>query len=441
MVDGRIRLLDPADPPPAHVGRTIDATGKVVAPGFIDLHSHGGAGDPGRPAARAEGPPGRDDRGRRRRRQRLRAVPRAARTSRRSSTSTAASTAGPTSTTTGASVGELPRPLRRHGQPQRRDARSATRRCGSRRSAGTTCRPTTDALDRMRGLLRDGMAEGAFGLSSGLDYPPGGYATTDELAALAERGRAPRRLLPHPRPLPARRPLPRPVPRGDRDRPAGRRAGPHHPLLPPPDASGRPGADARRWSTTRARTASTSPSTRYPSEWANTRLLIQLPQWVQAGGPGRSRSGSPTARRATGCGPSSRPAAPRTPAPPAGPTSGSAAFHRPENLRWESRTIADVMAETGHDALDVICDLLLSEDLGVGQVTSGPWSETLGQFVAHPVGMVGTDSTFLGDKPAPADLRQLPADPRPVRPGRGAAQPRGGHPQDDLGARGAARPA
>src|SRR6185437_15143062 len=42
VVDGRIRLLDPADPLPAHVGRTIDATDKVVAPGFIDLHSHGG---------------------------------------------------------------------------------------------------------------------------------------------------------------------------------------------------------------------------------------------------------------------------------------------------------------------------------------------------------------------------------------------------------------
>ena len=40
--DGRIRLLDPTDPPPPNVGRTIDATGKVVAPGFIDLHSHGG---------------------------------------------------------------------------------------------------------------------------------------------------------------------------------------------------------------------------------------------------------------------------------------------------------------------------------------------------------------------------------------------------------------
>ena len=43
-----------------------------------------------------------------------------------------------------------------------------------------------------------------------------------------------------------------------------------------------------------------------------------------------------------------------------------AGFHRPENLHWESHTIADVMTETGRDAIDVICDLLLSEDLGVG---------------------------------------------------------------------------
>ena len=58
------------------------------------------------------------------------------------------------------------------------------------------------------------------------------------------------------------------------------------------------------------------------------------------------------------------------------------------------------MAETGHDAVDAICDLLLAEDLGVNQVTSGPWSKTLPQFVVHPVGMVGTDSTFIGEKPA-----------------------------------------
>jgi N-acyl-D-amino-acid deacylase len=84
------------------------------------------------------------------------------------------------------------------------------------------------------------------------------------------------------------------------------------------------------------------------------------------------------------------------------------AFRHPDNLRWESRTLAEVMTETGHDAVDVICDLLLSEDLGAAQVTSGPWSRTLPLFVAHPVGMVGTDSTFLGDKPAPRTYGSYP---------------------------------
>lgn len=85
-----------------------------------------------------------------------------------------------------------------------------------------------------------------------------------------------------------------------------------------------------------------------------------------------------------------------------------AGFHRPENLRWESHTIADVMTETGLDAIDVICDLLVSEDLGVGQVTSGPWAETLRHFVRHPVGMVGTDSTFVGAKPSPRTYDSFP---------------------------------
>ena len=37
-------------------------------------------------------------------------------------------------------------------------------------------RPTTQELDIMRGLLRQSLAEGAWGLSSGLDYPPGVFA-------------------------------------------------------------------------------------------------------------------------------------------------------------------------------------------------------------------------------------------------------------------------
>ncbi|MGZ6256202.1 MAG: amidohydrolase family protein, partial [Candidatus Limnocylindria bacterium] len=63
---------------------------------------------------------------------------------------------------------------------------------------------------------------------------------------------------------------------------------------------------------------------------------------------------------------------------------------------------------TGKDAVDAICDLLLTEDLGVAQVTSGPWGETLPLFVRHPIGMVGTDSTFLGDRPSPRTYGSFP---------------------------------
>ncbi len=46
--------------------------------------------------------------------------------------------------------------------------------------------PSPTELDRMRGLVRSAMAEGAVGVSSALIYPPGAYAGTDELVALAE---------------------------------------------------------------------------------------------------------------------------------------------------------------------------------------------------------------------------------------------------------------
>ena len=48
-------------------------------------------------------------------------------------------------------------------------------------------RPATrDELNRMRRLVATGLAEGAMGMSSGLTYTPGSYADTDELVALCE---------------------------------------------------------------------------------------------------------------------------------------------------------------------------------------------------------------------------------------------------------------
>ena len=46
--------------------------------------------------------------------------------------------------------------------------------------------PTDDELARMKTMVREGMEAGAFGLSSGLYYAPGSYASTEEVIALAK---------------------------------------------------------------------------------------------------------------------------------------------------------------------------------------------------------------------------------------------------------------
>ena len=46
--------------------------------------------------------------------------------------------------------------------------------------------PSDDELERMKAMVRESMAEGAFGLTSGLYYAPGSYASTEEVIALAK---------------------------------------------------------------------------------------------------------------------------------------------------------------------------------------------------------------------------------------------------------------
>ena len=45
--------------------------------------------------------------------------------------------------------------------------------------------PNPDELERMKGMVRQGMEEGAFGLSTGLFYTPGFYSTTEEVIELS----------------------------------------------------------------------------------------------------------------------------------------------------------------------------------------------------------------------------------------------------------------
>ena len=405
LVEGeRLRLL-PAEAATPQAGRTIDATGRVVAPGFIDLHSHGGLvilEDPRHEPKVRQGVttevvgvdgnsfvpfPNRDD---------LDAFIEL----------DSGLDGDPAVSHDWDSVASL---LARYDGRTSLNVATLIGNSALRIAALGWDDVLADdaAINRMRALLREGMQEGAVGLSSGLDYPPGSYATTEELAALTnEAGKAGGFYHTHVR-----------YTLGDRYLDPfmeaieiGRRAGaPAHithvyhrqthpggwePLLGLVDDARAEGLDVTYDS--------------YPYEWASTRLLIQLPGWIQAGGPGplKQRLAERGARERLREELRDRGAAYTSPAGWADVRLG--AFRNPRNLSWESRSLADVMEETGRDAIDAMCDLLLDENLAVNQVTSGPWTETLRPFVAHPVGMVGTDSTFVGAKPSPRTYGSFP---------------------------------
>jgi N-acyl-D-amino-acid deacylase len=83
-------------------------------------------------------------------------------------------------------------------------------------------------------------------------------------------------------------------------------------------------------------------------------------------------------------------------------------FSRPENAGYEGKTLLDVMQDRDQHPADAMCELLLSEDLRVNQVASSPDPATLPLFVRHPLGMVGTDSVFLGQYPSPRTYGSFP---------------------------------
>ena len=402
-LDGRLHLRDAEWRPEA--GRVIDATGMVVAPGFIDLHSHGGLvilADPRHEPKVRQGVTteviGVDGNGYA---PFLRPEDLLAFVELNSGLDGRPEIAYDWDTV--ASY------IGRYDRGQAVNVAVMIGNSALRIGAiGWDDLPADErALANMRAMLREAIEEGAFGVSSGLDYPPGSFASTDELAALTAEaalgggfyhthvryGLGDGFLDPFREAIEIGRRGEGPVHLTHFYHRRTHPGGPEQ-LLALVDDARRSGADV---------TFDT-----YPYEWACTRLLIQLPQWVQAGGPMalKERLADRSVRqriRGQQHGHASL-------------TAGVAdwndirlgAFTRPEHARWESRTLADVMRETGMDAVDTICDLLLAEDLRVMQVTSGPWSETLPHFVRHPVGMVGTDSTFLGEKPSPRTYGSFP---------------------------------
>jgi N-acyl-D-amino-acid deacylase len=404
---GRLELLF-GDASGSVAGRRIDASGLVIAPGFIDLHSHSGLmifADPWHEAKVCQGVTteviGVDG---------LSYAPMLSESDLTALVEMNAGLDGAPDEAAPYDWGRVTSYLDRldDAKPSVNLAflvgNSALRIAGCGWEEGEAS-PTQIA--NMRAMLAEAMEEGAVGLSSGLDYPPGAYASTDELAALtAEAAKASGFYHTHVR-----------YDLGDRYldpfREAieiGRRGdGPVHithfyhrqtfpsgpePMLALVDSARSAGQDV---------TFDT-----YPYEWASTRLLIMIPPWVQSGGPGptKERLADESVRERI-----------RAELAERGVLFAGArawddvrlgAFANPDLTRWEGHTLAEVVDEWDEDPVDVLCELLLAENLRVNQVTPGPWSESLPEFIRHPVGMIGTDSTFVAAKPSPRTYGSYP---------------------------------
>ncbi len=415
---GRLRVVAPgADRPTA--ARTIDATGRVVAPGFIDLHSHSALmilADPHHGPKVRQGvttevvgvdglsyvpfPNAADLEAMVHMNAGLDGDPRDA------AGAHGAAGHGTPITIDWATVEDV---LARYDSGTAVNVAQLVGNTPLRIAAlGWDDVPTTPAATAdMRARLREAMEQGAFGLSSGLDYPPGAYATTAELADLAnESARLGGMYHTHVRYALGDRfldPFREAIEIGRLGQAPAHITHFYHRLTFPgtpdemlalvDDAVGH-GQDVT--------------FDLYPYEWASTRLLILMPIWVQSGGPTRTKER--LADRAD------RERIRQDLAARGQLFAGKGGLRdirigylrRPDHLRWEGRTLGDLIDDAGQDPVDVLCDLLLAEDLRPNEITPGPHLEGIRRFLRHPGAMIGTDSVFVGAKPSPRTFGSYP---------------------------------
>jgi N-acyl-D-amino-acid deacylase len=150
----RIALISRMPVPASRAARVVDASGRIVAPGFIDMHAHIEPlpQNPGAESAIRQG----------------------------------------VTTALSASDGGSPIPLAAFmtAREQQKIGLNAAYMVGHnsvrQRVMGMQNRaPSPDELARMKALIAEGMRDGAFGISTGLRYLPGNFARTDEVIALS----------------------------------------------------------------------------------------------------------------------------------------------------------------------------------------------------------------------------------------------------------------
>ncbi len=266
---------------------------------------------------------------------------------------------------------------------------------------GWNNRPATGSeLEEMKSVVREAMEEGAWGLSTGLDYPPGSYANTDELVALSDTAaqlggfyhthtrsalRAQGLLAPWEEALEI----------GRRSgvalhlthyRQSAQGVGSHLDYLGLVDDAREEGLDV------------TFDCYTYP--YSGTSATIAIPNWAKDGGPERLMAALKD--------PEDRARMKKEISRERLEDSWLTNFTQAGNAKYDGRRPVDIAEMRGQDPADAFFDLLFEEKLGVSMVGLGTNPQTLPDFVSHPCGMIASDAILLGEYPSPRSYGCFP---------------------------------
>ena len=253
---------------------------------------------------------------------------------------------------------------------------------------------TANDISNMKAIIREAMEEGAMGMSTGLDYPPGGYASTDELVELskqvADLGGIYHTHVRYKSGDMFMDPFKEAIEIGER---SGVPVHITHFYQKAPSPGGAPQLLGLVEDASASGQDVTFDS--YPYSLGSTRILIVFPDWVHEGGPERLKQAlaDEDARERL-----------RGEVVPRAPTWHDmwlTYFKRPENHQYEGRSVAEIAEMRRQNPVDALCDLLIEEDLQTCYVAEGLNQKTLPAFVTHPLSMVGSDAVLLGDFPSP----------------------------------------
>jgi N-acyl-D-amino-acid deacylase len=253
---------------------------------------------------------------------------------------------------------------------------------------------TASDISNMKAIIREAMEEGAIGMSTGLDYPPGGYASTDELVELskqvADLGGIYHTHVRYKSGDMFMDPFKEAIEIGER---SGVPVHITHFYQKAPSPGGAPQLLGLVEDASASGQDVTFDS--YPYSLGSTRILIVFPDWVHEGGPERLKQAlaDEDARERL-----------RGEVVPRAPTWHDmwlTYFKRPENHQYEGRSVSEIAEMRKQDPVDALCDLLIEEDLQTCYVAEGLNQKTLPAFVTHPLSMVGSDAVLLGDFPSP----------------------------------------